>query len=160
MRRLPPCVERPSVVALIVAGRLAWARVRTLARKGHPRTEIDALVRAGLVAVWSVDDGHGFLVVTLTPHGAEALGVTIVEEGRDDHPRWARVDAPVRPDRIRRDKFGRSPERRLRLPEEFVPAPPGPELLLDEDGEPVKVCGVKVTIDRRLGRRRRTCAEA
>ena len=49
---------------------------------------LDELIEAGLVAIWDRDDGR---FLTLTPLGAERLGVEIDERGPLNDPRWVPI---------------------------------------------------------------------
>src|SRR4051812_236054 len=73
--------------AAIVAAEAAWGPRSRLEARGHGPALL-ALEADGWVARWEVDDWHA---VTLTPLGAERLGVAIVEF-LDQCPTWARPE--------------------------------------------------------------------
>lgn len=152
--------EDRAALETIVKCRRAW-----LAGLAEPIMR--RLIEAGFAVLWD-RDAHGRLLVggpyiTLTPWGAERLGVELRErhyirwERHETHSErlfieelyWARVGIPQRP-------FVLPPQARqsrLDYPD-LVPAPvPGPEYLTDEDGEPILLFrGYKARIDPRLHR--------
>jgi hypothetical protein len=142
-----------AVLAAIVGAPRAWA-----GSSGLDETAVAALVAAGVVEPWA-EDRRGRAIaggpyLTLTPWGAWALGVELVEhlvvaDGEaEEVPRWQAVGRDPRPVRLPR----RACEYRLAAPE-LVPDPrPGPEQAVDDDGEPLTLFGgVPVMVDRRMG---------
>ena len=75
-----------------VAGALAWEEDAT--------TDVLAALDAeGWLAVWEVEGGP---FVTLSPLGADRLGVRLVEVGRDEVARWAPAGDPDPPQSVAR----------------------------------------------------------
>ena len=84
------------VVNALIAAPVAWLSPAELAdalgRGVQETTDLLCdLDLAGWLAVW---DGESGPVVTLSPLGAERMGVRLVEEGFDVTPRWAQVGDP------------------------------------------------------------------
>lgn len=154
-------VEEWVALGMITGGRRAWV-------SGIKESVIRKLIEVGLVERWSSDIwGHeleGGPYATLTPWGAERLGVEIRERHwvkwvrfgsyhervLVEEPYWARVGSRgsgsfILPSQAR--QCG------LEYPE-LVPDPVlGPEYLTDGDGEPVTFFGgYRARIDRRLSR--------
>jgi hypothetical protein len=154
-----------------------------------------SLKRGGYLARWDVPEGLSWpdeagtirvvsvgLHYTLTPWGASALGVVLVEHWEYETVAEHHYDGPNRPpdrvqvrravelprwddaererDRERRHAPLKLPPRArmhpLTFPEQVMDPAPGPDLLLDQtSGAPVTLCGgFPITIDPRLGRRR------
>lgn len=155
--------------------RRAWSMVETLRADGHAGETLASLETTGLVDHWSHPSGPA---VTLSPWGKFVQDVEILERpttvqeeatdrdelGKRVRVKVAREDVELfwgKEDPSRRRPF-RLPRRRREfstpLPE-LIPDPgPGPEYLLDDDGEPVQLfaalftgTGFPVEIDHRLG---------
>jgi hypothetical protein len=161
----------------IVTGAEAWSMVGALEAAGHGTATLAGLEAAELVERWERPDGQA---VTLTPWGQFLCDRAILERvallredkiEEDGGGRRVVVKVEVEDVRLFWGREGqeacgpvRLPRRRheFRLPyPDLRAAPgPGPEYLLDDDGEPVRlfarlydgtpVEGVPVEVDRRL----------
>lgn len=152
--------DEVAVLGRIVGGRRAWVA-------GIVGSVMERLVEVGFIVQWE-RDAHGRELkggpyITLTPWGAERLGVELRErhyvrwERHETHNErffveelyWAWVGIPQRPFVFPHQARQSS----LEYPE-LVPDPaPGPEYLTDEDGEPILLFrGYKARIDHRLHR--------
>jgi hypothetical protein len=146
--------------------RWAWTQRDALIRAGHTPETLAQLEAANLITAWSTPpdarpeterspaDPPCGVVLTLTPRGADRLGVEIVEELVTDRPRWGPLDSGPRYALMPRYRRTCS----LEFPEEIVDPAPSPEqYLLDEvSGKPVLLFaggggpGVPVVRDRRI----------
>lgn len=151
--------EEQLVLVTILRSRRAWV-------SGLDGLLVDRLEEAGMVIRWATDIGghdlEGGPYVTLTPWGAEQLGVELRERHcvrwvhEPDHhervlieePHWVKAGLPQRSFVLPRQ----AQQCGLEYPE-LVPDPsPGPEYLVDEEGTEVTLLGgYKVKIDPRLG---------
>ncbi|AGA28409.1 hypothetical protein [Singulisphaera acidiphila] len=156
-----PGPQRAALDAIVAGGslRLAWLPVSELVEAGHTPAVLDALVRSGLAAEWSL---AGVMQLTLSAYGAWLLGVHILErlsmrgEELEEDPYWAALSKQAPPLRL--------PKRRheIRWPwmEEILDAKSlprqanSPEFLVDDaTGKPMLLFdGIKVVIDRRIKR--------
>jgi hypothetical protein len=123
-----------------------------LVSAGHNQLVLDELVNLGLAAEWML---AGVLQYTLTPYAAWLLKVhilertTIVGEELSEDPYWAETSQEPRSIHL--------PKRRHEIRWPWMDELPDPkslrksgEVMRDEDGEPVKVLGMEVPVDRRL----------
>jgi hypothetical protein len=183
-----------SLLETIVRGKRPWTAAADLVRGGPAEDLLASLEGTGYLARWDVPEGlawpdeAGPIRVltagrhyTLTPWGAAALGVVLVEHWEyetvvEQHfagprkpservcvrravelPRWG--DAEQERDRERRRVPLKIPPRArmqaLTFPDRVADPALGPDLLLDESsGAPVTLCGgYPITIDPRLARR-------
>jgi hypothetical protein len=147
-----PTMDAMEVLRLrgVLDGRRIWKSARYLARLGIGAAMLHALEAAGTAQRWERDcRGKPFKSVwwTLTPWGAEALGLG-VDEDKHGVPRWVKGEAEG-PFRIRQ-QFAP-----LKYPN-LIPDPrscPPPRYLLDPGtGEPISIMGREVPIDPRLGK--------
>jgi hypothetical protein len=133
-----------SLVAAIVAGKLAWSGIADLATAGHAPETLAELEGLGIVERWG--EPHvgrmAEATVTLSPWGAWVRGVEIVErieirgEELEEDPVWA--ERPAAPRRVVLPR--RAHETRFPWMEAFPDPLPGPEVLVDEvSEEPVKM---------------------
>lgn len=161
----------------IVTGQEAWSMLGQLLAVGHTEATLAGLEAAELVERWERPDGQA---VTLSPWGKflcdrEILErVTLLREDKTEDDAIGRrvvVKVEVEDVRLFWGREGQEPTGPVRLPRrrhEFrMPYPdlraapgPGPEYLLDDDGEPVRLFarlydgtpteGVPVEVDRRI----------
>lgn len=125
--------------------RWAWSRVEWLEAAGHSRGTLDELVALGLVVRWETapdESPPGYWAqyrvpsgacVTLSPLGAELLGVEVRENDVYERPHWVKVVVPTcRRTRLPRWLTYRA--RGLEMPEAIVDPAPGPleDLLMAE----------------------------
>jgi hypothetical protein len=118
---------------------------------------LDALVASGLAELWSADrEGHpleGGPYAALTPLAAEQLGLALHEPLELGAPHWVPADLVYRRRRpIRLVYYRFEGTRRLRWPELVVDPRPGPlEQLIDQEtGKAMVLCGAPVYVDPRL----------
>lgn len=173
--------EEKSILDSIVASDCPWVTVQSLPANG---IYLASLITEGLVELWSTNSHNqqlcGGPYITLTPLGCEILGVTLTEysealppqtsrlsqNGQNPFdgwfPHWDPVDRETgwgihdnRPIRLIDLPwfFHRSP-----LPELLVNSHPAPNLLTNEDGEPIRLFtghgdGYTIAIDHRLNRK-------
>lgn len=134
-------------------GRWAWVAQVYLAASGHDPATLTGLIEKGLLVPWDTPPDPACLaspaappcglVLTLTPYGAERLGVEVVEAGPAERPRWERIRYDERGRRTDRGKPAIRAfryESRLRLPELIPDTAPGPEYYVDEEsGKPIRL---------------------
>ena len=131
---------------------LAWSLVAALELAGHAVATIDGLASLDLVARWQAPEGP---CLTLSPYGAWLVGVhilertTIVGEELSEDPYWA--ETTKEPPALH------LPKRRHEVRWPWMDEVPDPttvrrQVLEDEEGEPVKIMGQVVPIDRRLAK--------
>lgn len=146
--------DEVAVLRAIILGRRAWVAAEDL--RASPGV-LAGLESAGWITPWD-RDALGTLLVpgswTLTSWAAEVLGVELDETPFAEVPFWvATGNASV--------SVVQPPQERtvpLRHPERVVDTHPGPEYLVDDDGEPITIAGVPVEIDPRLKGRREPSA--
>lgn len=127
-----------AILAAIVTAPRAWVRINALG----DGDVVLRLVLAGILDVWPLEDGDA---VTLTPWAAASLNVELGEFGSLETPRWVEVGTYVPLPRV--ERFPRETD----MPHpELVPDPLLPEVLLDEDGEPVILWNEPIRIDSRI----------
>jgi hypothetical protein len=141
----------------LIAVRKAWAP-RSAVNGRLPR-----LLELDLVELWESDalgqplEGGPYL--SLMPHGADVMGVELVEHGDGSEPTWRPI-----PDLPPDARINRRRPLRLRPPwlsnhisfPETIPDPgPGPPELLDDEGAPVVLLGVPIRLDPRLAKSKR-----
>lgn len=129
-----------AILAAIVTAPRAWVRISTFGIDGVET--VFALIIDGLLDVWPLDDGPA---VTLSPWTAEALDVELAEFGSLETPRWVERGKYVPPVRIR--KF--PGEIDMPSPELVADCLP-PEILLDDEGEPVRLWNRTIPLDPRI----------
>jgi hypothetical protein len=159
-RNLELTEEEQAALEAIIRNRRAWIA-------GLGVEVVERLVVAQIVVLWATDSQgrplEGGPYATLTPYGAEQLGVELRERRwikwvhqagyhermLIEEPYWVRIGRPQRAFVLP----GQARQCGLDYPE-LVPDPAeGPEYLVDEEGSPITLLGGhEVVIDPRLGR--------
>jgi hypothetical protein len=151
-----PEAQRAVLDAIIAGGslRLAWMPAGELVGAGHDPDVIEGMTRAGLVVEWML---AGVVQVTLHQHAAWLMQVHILErtsiigEELEEDPYWAELTKEPQSLQLPRRRH----EIRYPWMDEFADpeSVKGPQVLEDDEGEPVLVMGRPVPIDRRLGKK-------
>jgi hypothetical protein len=166
-----------ALLEAIMTGQEAWSMVAALEATGHAAGTLAGLVAAELVVPWDRPDGKA---VTLTPWGQFLTDreiherVTLLREEKvEENGAGRRVTIKVEVEDVRLfwGREGQEASGPMRLPRrrhEFrMPYPdlraapgPGPEYVLDEDGDPVTLFarlydgtpteGVPIVVDKRI----------
>jgi hypothetical protein len=148
-----PCQQIPPALERVPELRRAWASAAELVGIGVMPEQLDALVVTGWLDHWPTAIGSRWC---LTPWAVERLGLIVDEHWEKADEVWVEVPDYRPPDRATTAIWPRPRHRTGCNLDQFAappPTPDGPEIVRDEDGQPILLFARPLTIDPRLAKR-------